>query len=256
MVVAILQARFSSTRLPGKVLKSILGDPMLLHQLRRIKRSTLIDSLVVATSLDTLDDDIEQLCLRNDIKCFRGSLNDVLDRFYNAAKKFNAKVVVRLTGDCPLTDSSVIDKVIQYYLDNDFDYASNAVDSTYPDGLDVEVFSFEALEQAWKYANLPSQREHVTPFIRDNFKVGEVKNKIDLSYLRWTVDEPEDFEFVTKIYEMLYESNQNFGFQDVLNLIVKNPELILINSKFERNEGYKKSLIEDEFYKKEKVKNA
>lgn len=248
MILAILQARVSSTRLPGKVLKPLLGVPMLLRQIERLKKSRKIDRLLVATSTEPSDDPIEKLCEENGIACYRGSLNDVLDRFYQAARGFDPEHVVRLTADCPLTDAKLIDDVIGFYLDGGFDYASNAIQATYPDGLDMEVFRFSCLEQAWREAALPSQREHVTPFIHQQpllFKIGHYKNSSDLSHLRWTVDEPKDFELVTMVYEALYPKNPDFSTQEILQLLDQRSELVNWNTEHQRNEGYLKSLKAD-----------
>jgi glutamate-1-semialdehyde 2,1-aminomutase len=247
-ILAILQARVSSSRLPGKVLKPILGKPMLGRQIERVLQSRRIDQLVIATSTEPSDDDLESLCRQISIPCFRGSLNDVLDRFYQAAKIWKPQHVIRLTGDCPLIDPEIIDAAINYYLAGGYDYASNAVQPTFPDGLDVEVFRFSALEQAWKEATLPSQREHVTPFIHqqpERFRIGHYRNVNDLSHLRWTVDEPEDFDLVTKIYEAFYPIHPEFRMQDVLLLLQQRPELAAMNQKIERNEGLKMSLNDD-----------
>lgn len=251
-ILAILQARVSSSRLPGKVLKPILGKPMLVHQIERVLQSQRIDQLIVATSADKSDDDLENMCRQINIPYFRGSLNDVLDRFYQAAKIWQPQHVVRLTGDCPLIDPEIIDAMIDYYLAGGYDYASNAVQSTFPDGLDVEIFRFFNLETVWKEASLPSQREHVTPFIHqqpERFRIGQYRNTEDLSHLRWTVDEPEDFALVTRIYEALYPINPEFRMTDVLELLQQRPDLAAINQKFERNEGLKKSLNEDRRHK-------
>lgn len=248
MILAILQARVSSTRLPEKVMKPILGVPMLLRQMERLNRVNTMNQFVVATSQSERDNAIGKLCQKNRIDCYRGDLDDVLDRFYQAAKEFNPTHVVRLTGDCPLTDPDVIERVIDFHISGDFDYTSNTMEPTFPDGLDVEVFRMECLEQAWKEAKLPSQREHVTPFMYANperYKLGSYKGDTDLSQLRWTVDEPEDLEFVTKIYEYLYPQNAEFSTGDVLELLRKYPHLLQINHTFERNEGYRKSLEQD-----------
>lgn len=253
MILAILQARLSSTRLPGKVLKPILGRPMLEHQIERIRRSRLIDRLMLATSDDPSDKPLEQLCLRLNIACFRGSLNNVLDRFYQAAVTSKPEHVVRLTGDCPLADPKIIDSTIRHYLDGGFDYTSNALEATFPDGLDIEIFRFSVLETAWKEASLPSQKEHVTPFIYsqpERFKLGSFKGDKDLSGKRWTVDVPRDFQFVEKIYETLYPKKPDFDMYDILKLLEQNPELETINTDIERNLGYKKSLAEDKNYRK------
>jgi len=248
MVLAILQARFSSTRLPGKVLKPILGKPMLLRQIERVRRAERIDRFMVATSTDASDNAIENLCRENSIPCSRGSLNDVLDRFYQAARPLHPDHVVRLTGDCPLADPSLIDEIIAFHIEGGFDYTGNTIEQTYPDGLDVEVVKFAGLEAAWREASLPSEREHVTPFIYrhpDRFTLGSYRNTTDLSSLRWTVDEPLDFELVTKIYEALYPLNPAFATQDILALLDREPDLKTMNIHYQRNEGYKKSLAED-----------
>jgi glutamate-1-semialdehyde 2,1-aminomutase len=251
-VVAILQARVSSSRLPGKVLKLIMGRPMLALQIERVLQAKKIDQLIIATSTDPSDDELDTLCRKINVPCYRGSLNDVLDRFYQAAQTYKPVSIVRITGDCPLIDPEVIDDVIAFYLNGDYDYASNAVEPTFPDGLDIEIFRFSVLEGAWKEARLPSQREHVTPFIQqhpDRYRIGHYKNTEDLSHLRWTVDEPEDFELVTRIYEALYPVNPEFRMIDVLALLQQRPDLAAINQKYERNEGLKKSLNEDRRYK-------
>jgi glutamate-1-semialdehyde-2,1-aminomutase len=249
MILAILQARLSSSRLPGKVLKSILGKPMLLHQIERIKRSKLIDKIVIATSEDITDNPIEELCLNNNIEYFRGSLHDVLDRFYQTAKIYQPQHIVRLTGDCPLIDSNVIDKVIETHLNGNFDYTSNTLQPTFPDGLDVEIFTYHCLKEAWQHASLLSQREHVTPFIYENnsrYKIKNVRSDDDLSYLRWTVDEKLDFELVSKIYQGLYNKNTEFSYKDILQFLEKYPELKTYNTQFHRNEGLKKSKMNDQ----------
>ncbi len=252
MILSVLQARCSSTRLPGKVMKPILGVPMLIHQLRRIVQSKRIEKLIVATSIDSSDDAIEQVCRAEGIDCYRGSLHDVLDRFYQLLRPLQPSHVVRLTGDCPLIDPDIIDAVIKFCLDGNYDYATNAVPPTFPDGLDVEVFLFSALEEAWKEATLPSQREHVTPFIHqqpDRYRIGNYKNTEDLSHLRWTVDEQEDFDLINKIYEELYPVKPDFRMADVLNLLKQKLDWSNINKQFERNEGLKKSLNEDRRHK-------
>ena len=248
MMLAILQARVSSTRLPGKVLKPILGRPMILRQIERIERATKIDQLIVATSSDITDDPLAQLCIENDTTCFRGSLEDVLDRLCQAAKLYSPDYVVRLTGDCPLADPKLIDDVVSFCEQGDYDYASNTVEPTYPDGLDVEVFRYSCLKEAWEEASLPSQREHVTLVIHQHpkrYKIGSYKNRIDLSSLRWTVDKPSDFEFVTKIYEALYPLNSGFTTQDILAFLDEHPGVKTHNIHFQRNEGLRKSLRED-----------
>jgi glutamate-1-semialdehyde 2,1-aminomutase len=248
MILAILQARASSTRLPGKVLKPILGEAMLYRQLERLRRAKSLDALVVATSTHPSDDPIESLCKAHGIAVFRGSLEDVLDRFHGAAKGHNPDHVVRLTGDCPLVDPALLDQVVARHLEGGFDYTSNAQQASFPDGLDVEVLTWRSLEEAWREAKLPSQREHVTPFVAENparYRIGHVVGERDLSHLRWTVDEPEDFELVDKIYTALYPKNAAFTTADILAYLDQHPELKTINRKFERNEGYARSLLQD-----------
>lgn len=248
MIIAVLQARVSSTRLPGKVLKPILGKPMLLHQIGRVSQSKSIDKLIVATSIENSDDSLAELCEQNGIMCFRGSLDDVLDRFYKSVQSHKPTHVIRLTGDCPLADPEIIDQVVQLHIEGQFDYTTNALEPTYPDGLDVEVMRFSVLERAWKEASLQSQREHVTLFINqqpDIFKIGIMKYATDLSHLRWTVDEPQDFELVCRIYDALYREKNNFSMQDILMYLENNPGLKELNTEFQRNEGLIKSLNQE-----------
>ena len=248
VILAILQARMSSTRLPGKVLKTILGRPMLELQIERIRRCKKIDCLIVATSINPEDDPLEILCRKIDIPCFRGDLENVLDRFYQASRQYNAQHIVRLTGDCPLADPVLIDVLIDFYMAQGCDYASNCHEPTLPDGLDAEVFSCAVLTQAWNEAVLPSHLEHVTPFIRahpERFKISCYKYPKDLSHYRWVVDEPADLDFAKKIFENLYPLNLEFGMGDILTLLDKMPELLEINQQFRRNEGEKKSIGKD-----------
>jgi len=245
-VLGILQARASSSRLPGKVLKPILGRPMLLHQLDRVRRARSLDALVVATSTDPSDDPIETLCASAGVACFRGSLDDVLDRFYQTAIAYRPRTIVRLTGDCPLTDPTLIDRVVEFFGTDDFDIAGTA--NTFPDGLDVEVVRFDILERAWKEATRPSDREHVTLMVHrqpERFRVGRYPSETDLSHMRWTVDEPQDFELVRRIYEALYPRNPAFTTPDILELLAAQPELLQVNQGIRRNEGLERSLAAD-----------
>jgi len=259
MILAILQARTSSSRLPGKVLKPILGKEMLLRQIERIQYSNMIDKLVVATSINASDDAIEKMCQDNNIKVFRGDLNNVLDRFCQCARQYNPKYVVRLTGDCPLADWQVIDQTIQYYIKGKYDYVNNRSKPAFPDGLDVEVISYSALKSACDNAVLPLEKEHVTLYVRhrkDKFKLGYYYSAKDLSHMRWTVDEPEDFILVEKIYKNLYKNNPKFLMKDVLELLNNEPELLKINSHIGTSEGLKKSLKEDEEFIKMNYKKS
>ena len=247
-MLALLQARCSSSRLPGKVLKPILGQPMLARHIERLRRSRHISPLVVATSTEASDDPLAALCATLDIQCRRGSLNDVLDRFYQAAAPFKPDHLIRLTGDCPLADPEVIDACIEFHLAGDFDYTTNALQPSFPDGLDVEVFRFSALTQAWQEATLPSDREHVTPFIyrhAERYRIGHYKQAEDLSWLRWTVDQPADFAMVEKVYEALYPNQPAFTTRDIVRWLATHPEVAGLNANIGRNEGYLKSLASD-----------
>ncbi len=246
--VAVVQARMGSSRLPGKVLKDILGRPMLYHVVRRARAADLVDLVVVATTEAEADDVLEAFCVSEGIPCFRGSENDVLDRYYRTARFFGADVIVRITADCPLLDPAVIDRVIDVFRSGEYDYVSNALEPTYPDGLDTEVFSIGALQRAWEEAGLVSEREHVTPYIWKNksiFRTAAVRHTEDLSGFRWTVDEPGDLEFVRRIYA--YFGAADFGMTDVLELLQREQGLSEINRGPRRNEGYEKSLRADVF---------
>ena len=228
MIAAIIQARMGSTRLPGKVLAEIAGHPMLWHVVNRVREAKTLDKVIVATSDSPSDNILVASCEQDGIPCFRGREDDVLDRYYQAARWIGADAIVRITADCPLIDPVVLDKVVTAYLDGECNYASNTIERTYPDGLDTEVFSFEALEKAWREARLMSEREHVTPYIWKNldlFRLRQVTQQTDLSDLRWTVDEPEDLEFVRKIYEYLYQPGHVFLMDDIVKLLQRHPEL-------------------------------
>ena len=250
-VIGILQARTNSTRLPNKVLMNILEEPMILHQLRRLKKSEFLDDIIVATSSEESDDDLAVVCAAAGYRVFRGSLNDVLDRFVKAIKNDSYDHVVRLTADCPLTDPKVIDEIVQRHLYTGSDYTSNTLNPTYPDGLDAEAFKFSALVNAWENAVLPSHREHVTPYIYGHpeiFSLDSYEYSQDLSAMRWTVDEMEDFDFATEVYHNLYCSKADFTMSDILVLLENRPDIVAKNAFRARNEGLKKSLLEDEVY--------
>lgn len=251
--LAILQARMSSTRLPNKVLKEVSGIPLLKYECERILQSQKIDKLIIATSIDKSDDAIESFAKENNIEVFRGSLDDVLLRYYECAKGFKEEhgieslSIVRVTGDCPIIDSQVIDQVIEYFEANNCDYTSNTLVPTYPDGMDVEICTFEALEIAYNEATFKSDREHVTLFIKndDSFKKLNYVSKHDFSHLRMTVDEENDFELIKIILENLYKNNPNFSYLDAISFMTKNPNTLFINSNITRDEGLAKSLKED-----------
>lgn len=244
--VAIIQARMLSTRLPQKVLADIAGQPLLAQVIARARRTTTLTETVIATTLNPADNELAALCDRLGVPYFRGSEEDVLDRYWRAAERFSADVVVRLTADCPLLDPKVIDRVVRAFHAGEFDYVSNTLECTYPDGLDTEVFSRAALERAWREAEWQSQREHVTSYITDHpelFRLSNVRHTHDRSAWRWTVDEPEDLAFVRAVYE--HCGPGSFGLAAVEKLLAAHPELAQINQGFARNEGYAKSLRED-----------
>jgi len=251
MIIALLQARVSSSRLPGKVLMPILGRPMLALQLERLLRCKAFDRLVVATSDRGEDDRLASLCEEMEVEVFRGSLGDVLDRFYQAAVPHAPEHIVRLTGDCPLADPQLIDRIVAHHLKSGADYTTNAMEPTFPDGLDVEVVRFCCLEEAWRVAELPSEREHVTPYVNrrpERFHIEHFKEVPNRSHLRWTVDEAADFEFVRQVYKTLYPVNPSFTTDDILTLLDTRPRLAEINSGVQRNEGAVKSFEADARY--------
>lgn len=232
-VYAIVQARMGSTRLPGKVLRDLAGKPMLVRDIERIQRASAVDDIIIATTTKPEDDPIVSLCRDIGVNVFRGSENDVLDRYYQAAREYCVKIVVRITSDCPLIEPSVVDRLIREFLSGEpkIDYVSNVFPlRTFPRGLDTEVISFSALERCWKEESNPAYREHVTPYIHHNpniFRIHEVNHTEDLSTMRWTVDTPEDFELVTQVYK--YLGDAPFSWEDILDLLKQHPELSKIN---------------------------
>jgi spore coat polysaccharide biosynthesis protein SpsF len=233
-VVLISQARMTSTRLPGKVLKTVLGKSLLEYQIERLKRSSLSDVIVVATTTNATDVPIVTLCKHIGVHCYRGPEDDVLARFHGAAQQYHADVIVRVTADCPLIDPHIVDKVVRHYLNHaqEYDYISNSLIRSYPRGMDTEVFSMKALHEAFLEATAQSEREHVTPFIYqhpDRYRVGSVKNSADWSNHRWTVDTADDFELIRRIIETLYPDNREFNLEDVIDLIQLHPAWATIN---------------------------
>ncbi|MBU3126666.1 cytidylyltransferase domain-containing protein [Clostridium tagluense] len=239
-VVCIVQARIGSTRLKGKILKKICGKTILEHDMDRLKRVKNIEKIVIATTTLEKDNAVVEEAKRLGITYFRGSEEDVLSRYYYAAKENNADVVVRVTSDCPLIDSEVTEKIITHYINSkdQYDYVSNTIERTYPRGLDTEVFSFEALEMAFNEAVMQRDREHVTPYIWDNnkyFKLAQYKNDIDYSNLRWTLDTIEDLELIETIYNFIYKEDKNyFSMNQILQLYEFHPELNNINNNIEQ----------------------
>jgi spore coat polysaccharide biosynthesis protein SpsF len=237
-VVAIIQARVGSTRLPHKVLIDLGDEPMLARVVERTRRAQALDMVVVATTVQPADNAIAHLCVERDWPCYRGSQEDVLDRYYRAALAYQADVVVRITSDCPLIEPAVVDRVVQGFLDSqpDVDYSCNVLPRrTFPRGLDTEVMRFDVLERAWREDTNPSWREHVTPYIRRNpglFRIHGIMNDVDLSHMRWTVDTPQDLEFVRRIYD--HFADDPFTWLDVISLLDRHPEWLLINRHVEQ----------------------
>ncbi len=235
MIIAIIQARMSSSRLPKKVLIDIEGTPSLKFMIDRVKKSKLIDKIIVATTNNEKDNEIVKFCYDNDIFCYRGSENDVLDRYYQSAKEHQATTIVRLTSDCPLIDPNLIDQTINLYNQENVDYASNTVPpdkKKYPDGSDVEVFSFEALKKSWAEATDLKDREHVTFYLwkrGQNFKTIMLDNEHDWGEYRITIDYKEDLNLVREIVRKLNNKNL-FGFTKEIIEIIDNEELFKINS--------------------------
>lgn len=236
---AIIQARMGSTRLPEKVLKILEGKTVLEHVIERVSQSNLIDEIIIATTVHDRDSIIETEAIRCGVKAFRGSEDDVLSRYYYAAKENNLDVVVRITSDCPLIDPKVLDEIIQYYLQNDYDIVSNAgsdlSNRTYPRGLDTEVFSFKVLENAFKNALEGYQREHVTPYIYEKSNhIFYYKCSNNYSKYRWTLDTEEDFELISEVYKNLYHKKHDFYLNDIIRLFEKKPQLYDINAHVEQ----------------------
>ena len=260
-VVAIIQARMSSSRLPGKVLSDIAGQPMLARVLARTARATSVHQVLVATTTNASDNPLAACCDSMSISYTRGSLYDVLDRYYQAASEAQAAVVVRITGDCPVIDPALIDDCVKALLEGSFDFTCNRLPPpftrTYPIGLDTEVCTFEALEKAWNESTESFHREHVMPYLYEGvklsavssqlsegisqrgFKIAQLHHDPDYGQMRWTVDTPEDLEFMRQVYARI-DGNNDFTWQDVLQLVLKEPELAAINSSVRHKTLYDK----------------
>jgi len=244
--IVIIQVRMGSTRLPGKVLKKLNGITVLESLLNQLNYSKLLNDKIIATTSNSEDDVIVNFCKSKEIKCFRGSQDDVLDRYYNCAKKFSINTIIRITSDCPLMDPQVIDDVIDFYLKNSYDYVNNFYKRTYPYGNDVEIFSIKVLEKVWEKATKPSEREHVTPYIYNNpdeFSLGWIENKENLSEFHWTIDRKEDLIFVQNIFKKI--SKRPILMKDIIDVIKNDPSLLEINKNTNPNEGYLKSIKEE-----------
>lgn len=266
-ITTVIQARTSSSRLPNKVLLSLCGKPLLIRMVERVMRANLSGNVVIATSTESEDDVIEELCKRNGINFYRGNLNDLLDRHLKAAELFETDAVVKIPSDCPLIDPRVIDKVLKYFIDNyaKYDFVSNLHPATYPDGNDVEVMKMDAIKKAWNEAERKLEREHTTPYIWENpelFSIGNVvwESGEDFSSKhRWTIDYEEDYTFIRTVYEELYNKKPDFSLYDILNLLKEKPYIYEINSKYAGEYWYRRHLDElkhiDEYKKKQERRN-
>lgn len=251
-IVTVIQARTGSSRLPGKVLKPLADAPLIVRMVERVMMSELAGRIVVAITDESSDDILENICKENNFLVYRGSTEDLLDRHYQAARIFNADAVVKIPSDCPLIDAKVIDKVIGFFIEHssDYDFVSNLHPATYPDGNDVEIMHFNILEDAWKNAKRKLEREHTTPYIWENpdkFRIGNVEWETGLNYSmthRFTIDYPEDYEFIKRIYDELYYKNPKFGLNEILQLLEEKPEIKKINEKYLGVNWYRNHLNE------------
>lgn len=233
--LVLIQARMTSSRLPGKVLADICGKPSLQHMLERVSCCESVDKIMVATTSNLTDDPVAELCEQLEIETFRGDENDVLGRFLKAAEIESADVIIRLTADCPMIDPALIDELVECYNSGSFDYVSNCNERTYPDGLDVEVFSMLALQEANRKVTSSFCREHVTPYIRGihnkyemgEFSIMQVKFLTDLSHIRWTVDTLEDLD---RVRELVSKLPENYSWLDALSLATKEPHLLGVST--------------------------
>lgn len=244
MIVAIVQARLGSTRLPQKVFQKLCGKPLIWHVLDRLRWSHKIDKVVLATTTNFLDDALADWAKLEGVCCYRGSEENVLSRFYYAAKETNATVVVRITADDPFKDPEIIDRVIDLLQRDGVDFAYNNHPPTFPEGLDAEVFTFSALEQAYKLSKDPFEQEHVTQYFYrhpDLFSQGNISHSEDLSHLRWTIDTPNDFKLAQYVYEELYQEGNLFKMNGILDLYKTHPELLKMNSNEKRSTMYQKN---------------
>ncbi|MBK7867041.1 MAG: glycosyltransferase family protein [Ignavibacteriales bacterium] len=242
----------SSSRLPFKVMVSLAGKPLLQRMIERVNASILKGTVIVATSTEQSDDPIESFCKKEGIRCFRGSLNDLLERHLQAAEEVKAEYVLKIPSDVPLIDADVINRVVNYFFKNvdKFDYVSNLHPATYPDGNDVEIMTMEVLRKAHAMATKPMEREHTTPWIWENPEINRIGNVVwetGLDYSmthRWTIDYEEDYLFIKKIYDELYSANKHFSIYDILSLLERNPEIAAINNKYAGVNWYRNHLKE------------
>lgn len=242
MILGIIQARQGSTRLPNKTLVEIEGRPLLWHIINRIKSSKLINEIVVATTTNKIDNKLEDWLKNNNLNFYRGSENNVLERFYFAAKQYNPTLIVRITADDPFKDPSIIDSVIEMLLKENLDFAYNNNPPTFPEGLDTEVFTFSSLERAYHESKDPFEQEHVTQYFYrhpEKFKQKNFSYKDNISHLRWTIDKEEDLKMAKEVYNELFHTKNIFLMNDILELLQKKPHIASINSNVERSTMYK-----------------
>ncbi len=253
--LCILQARMGSTRLPGKVLMKVGGVALLEYQIKRLRLAKKVDKIVVASSVDKKNDRIEKLCEKIGVECFRGSEDDVLDRFYQCSLRYpQYGNIIRTTGDCPLIDPTVVDETITFFEKNNYDYASNALEPTWPDGLDTEIFKKSILYEAAQKAELPSDREEVNEYIfrQSKYKKGNLVAPQDWSHFRLTVDEKEDFEVIKFLIK---NSKITDGYLHYISALTKHPEVMFKNMHIKRNEGMLKTWAKDKIFFKNKAKS-
>lgn len=261
-VTIVVQARMSSSRLPKKVLLPILGESLLYRMIERLQQIKHKATIVIATSEDQQDDVIETFCQTKNITCFRGSLNNLLDRHYQVGKLTNADIIIKIPSDCPLIDPRIVDKVLDFYVENEgkYDFVSNLHPATYPDGNDVEIMTSEALSKAWQEAVRPLELEHTTPYFWENpdkFRLANVVWETNLDYSmshRFTIDYHEDYLFIKRVFEELYPQNPRFSLDDILTLLQEKPEIYEINQHFAGVNWYRNHLGELKTISQEQTK--
>ena len=253
MIGCIIQARMGSTRLPGKIMKLLdEKNPSLYYTINQLKNCKTFDKIIVATTTLNEDNVVEEYLKNLDVDIFRGSSEDVLDRYYECAKYYDLSSIIRITGDCPLIDPCIVDRGVDLFQSKLYDYVTNTFPRTFPDGNETEIFSFNALEKAWNNAKLPSEREHVTPYFKnfnDIFKIKNFKHIDDISYLKWTMDFQEDLKLIKIIISKI--SSRPIYLKNILNLLKQEPKLIKINQNHQPNEGLAKSLKQDKEFLKD-----
>jgi len=262
-IIIVTQARTGSTRLPGKIMMPLAGEPLLVRMVERIDFSQTPSTIVVATTYEPEDDKLEKVCSHYGFNCYRGHPTNLLERHYKAGVEYDADIVVKIPSDVPLIDPRIIDKVLRFYLENEdkYDFVSNLHPATYPDGNDVEVIPMNVLKTAYNEAKLPMEREHTTPFIWENperFRIGNVELESGKDYSmshRFTIDYPEDYEFIKRVYDELYEKNPQFGLDDILKLLNEKPEIMELNKKYAGVNWYRNHLNELKTVNKEQTKS-